>query len=62
MVDDVLLAFLSLPVCVSDLRAKFSPLVVGSDASERGLGLSRTSSSTGQGQVALQELQQATPK
>ena len=62
MVEDVLLAILSLPVCVADLRAKVSPLVVASDASEWELGLSRTSSLTAQGQVALQELQQATPK
>ena len=43
---------------MSDLRAKISPLVV---ASESGLGLSRTSSVTTQGQVALQELRQASP-
>ena len=30
MIDDVLLAILSLPVCVSDLRAKVSPLVLAS--------------------------------
>ena len=34
MVDDVLLAILSLHVCVSDLRAKVSPLVVATDAAE----------------------------
>ena len=33
MVDDVLLAILSLFVCVSDLRAKVSPLVAVTDAS-----------------------------
>ena len=62
MIDDVLLAILSLPVFVADLRAKVSPLVVASDASEWGLGLSQTSSFTAQGQVALPEFQQATPK
>ena len=60
MVDDVLPTILSLPVCVSDLRAKVSQLVVATDASEWGPGVSRTSSSTAQGRVALQELQQAT--
>ena len=45
-VDDVLLAILSLPVCVADLRAKVSPLVVATDASEWRLGVSRTSSLT----------------
>ena len=54
MIDDILLAILSLPVCVTDLRAKISPLLVASDASEWGPGLSRTSSLTAQGQVALQ--------
>ena len=34
MIDDVFLAILSLPVCVADLRAKISPIVVASDASE----------------------------
>ena len=60
MIDDVLLAVLSLLVCVADLRAKISPLVVHSDALEWRQGLSRTSSFTAQGQVALQEVQQAT--
>ena len=46
---------------MADLRAKVSPLVVATDASEWGLGVSRTSSLTAQGRVALQELQQATP-
>ena len=45
MVEDVLLAILSLPVCVADLRAEINRLVVASDVSEWGLGLSRTSSS-----------------
>ena len=57
MVDDIPLAILS----VSDLRAKISPLVVATDASEWGLGVSRTSSSTAQGRVALQDLPQTTP-
>ena len=61
MIDDVLLAILSLPVCVSDLRAKVSPLVVATDASEWGPAVSRTSSLTAQGRVALQELQKAIP-
>ena len=60
VVDDVLLAILSLLVCVSDLRAKVSPLVVATDASECRLGSSRSSSLKAQGRVALQELQQAT--
>ena len=61
MTDDVLLAISSVPVCVSDLRAKNSPLVVATDASEWELGSSRASTSTAEGRVALQELRQATP-
>ena len=38
MINDVLLASLSLPVCVSVLRAKVSPLEVATDASEWELG------------------------
>ena len=46
-------------LCVS--RAKVSPLVVATDASEWGIGVSRTSLLAAQGRVALQEHQQATP-
>ena len=48
-------------LCVWPICAP-SPLVVVSYASEWGLGLSRTSSLTAQGPVALQELQQGTPR
>ena len=47
--DDVFLSILSLPVFVSVLRAKLSPLVVATDASEWGPRVSRTSSLTAQG-------------
>ena len=62
VIDDVLLAFLPLACVLANLRAKISPLVVASHASEWRLGLSRISSLMAQGQVALQELHHSTPE
>ena len=53
VVDDFVLAMAVAPLLVFDLRARVSPLVVASDASEQGMGVCRTSSLTGEGLRAL---------
>ncbi|CAK0801859.1 unnamed protein product [Prorocentrum cordatum] len=51
--DEIRTAVYLLPLCLMDLRAHVSPLVVASDASESGMGVCRTSSLTPLGLEAL---------
>lgn len=55
VIDDLVVAMAFTPLLVFDLRARVSPLVTASDASEDGLGLCRTSALTAAGLEALAE-------
>ena len=56
VIEDLLLAVCWMPLMAVDLRARISPLVVASDASEEGMGVCRTSSLTNLCTTALSEL------
>ena len=60
--EEIRIAVYLLPLCVMDLRAHISPLVVASDASESGMGVCRTSSLTSSGLQAVMSRRAAQPR